>query len=624
MTIFVSVAAYRDPELFPTIQDAYNKAKNPQDLRFGILDQSESDGYDLLPTWRDQIRYVWIKDRDARGVGFARSVIQGMVDSEDYLLQIDSHMRFDINWDEILIDQMSQLPWKSILTASPMPWDADTGPRFLKKGKTIQLLPHKDYPLRNTANIVDWDSKYGFVKGERLAAGFLFSRGCLYDHLPYDHHLYFNGEEYTYAKRALCAGWCIFHPKYIPVYHLYKSAGQPSDQVHWNKNVDRYWDPSLLRIKGEKRIESVMKGASGVYSIPSSQRDPHDLPPSATLAPRPFCLDFSKSAPNELWPLFQNLFEIIYGRFSLLSTGRHSLTVQKIDFGQNSYVLKASTFDPLRERAVTSANLCPSILLRGSSYYSPALIIDILTSHGHYLLYEHLEFTDLRSRSYREALDEILIVKGIGEFNARNRNRDITQFIPRKRFDFSLSYSRLRRRFNTVDNDLLKQSFMRAQQVSQSLISRIAIHEDYYYSISHNDMHRGNMSIGLSGKAQGKAIFLDYSRLCWAPLGNDLQFFIYYLLRSWPGEEKLKDIIQQYLDGIFLADSSLEISYETVLNGAMFGYIHKWLNIHRRPVSPHDWKIFNLCLDVAELFLCSNAEDFLSGLSSTLDTDAME
>lgn len=92
MTIFISIASYCDPELLPTILDAYDKAKHPESLHFGILDQSTSDSYDNLPLWRDQIRYVWMKARDARGVGFARSIIQGMVEDEDYLLQIDSHM----------------------------------------------------------------------------------------------------------------------------------------------------------------------------------------------------------------------------------------------------------------------------------------------------------------------------------------------------------------------------------------------------------------------------------------------------------------------------------------------------------------------------------------------------
>ena len=35
-TIFVQIAAYRDPELLPTIRDCLQKAKYPKLLSFGI------------------------------------------------------------------------------------------------------------------------------------------------------------------------------------------------------------------------------------------------------------------------------------------------------------------------------------------------------------------------------------------------------------------------------------------------------------------------------------------------------------------------------------------------------------------------------------------------------------
>ena len=34
--IFVQIASYRDPELLPTIEDMLKKAKNPENLVFGI------------------------------------------------------------------------------------------------------------------------------------------------------------------------------------------------------------------------------------------------------------------------------------------------------------------------------------------------------------------------------------------------------------------------------------------------------------------------------------------------------------------------------------------------------------------------------------------------------------
>ena len=40
MKIFISIASYQDPLLEATIYSAYNNAENPNDVIFGICDQS--------------------------------------------------------------------------------------------------------------------------------------------------------------------------------------------------------------------------------------------------------------------------------------------------------------------------------------------------------------------------------------------------------------------------------------------------------------------------------------------------------------------------------------------------------------------------------------------------------
>ena len=53
-TIFVSIAAYRDPELLKTLKDCLEKAKYPETLRFGIAWQrSPEDTWDTLDEYKD-------------------------------------------------------------------------------------------------------------------------------------------------------------------------------------------------------------------------------------------------------------------------------------------------------------------------------------------------------------------------------------------------------------------------------------------------------------------------------------------------------------------------------------------------------------------------------------------
>jgi hypothetical protein len=40
--IFVSIAAYRDPDPVATLQDALEQAQHPQALHLGVLEQSEA------------------------------------------------------------------------------------------------------------------------------------------------------------------------------------------------------------------------------------------------------------------------------------------------------------------------------------------------------------------------------------------------------------------------------------------------------------------------------------------------------------------------------------------------------------------------------------------------------
>ncbi len=64
MKIFISIASYCDELLFFTINSCIEKAKEPQNIVFAIVDQNE-----------------------------------------EYLLQIDSHTLFEENWNESLIEQ---------------------------------------------------------------------------------------------------------------------------------------------------------------------------------------------------------------------------------------------------------------------------------------------------------------------------------------------------------------------------------------------------------------------------------------------------------------------------------------------------------------------------------------
>ena len=100
-------------------------------------------------------------------------------------------------------------------------------------------------------------------KGFLLSAGFLFSTKEFVDTVPYDPHLYFEGEETSLALRSFTRGFDIFHIPKIPLFHCYvNDTEQFSRPMHWNEDEDKNrtikW--AELQNKSKKRIEEIIKG----------------------------------------------------------------------------------------------------------------------------------------------------------------------------------------------------------------------------------------------------------------------------------------------------------------------------------------------------------------------------
>ena len=106
MSIFLSIASYCDPVLGFTLGQAVKTARWPDRLHFGIVDQSPATrpviGHRAFEPAR--ISFVRIEPEYARGPCWARAIAMSLYDGEDWFLQIDSHMDFDLYWDQRLVE----------------------------------------------------------------------------------------------------------------------------------------------------------------------------------------------------------------------------------------------------------------------------------------------------------------------------------------------------------------------------------------------------------------------------------------------------------------------------------------------------------------------------------------
>lgn len=235
--IFVSIAAYRDPQLVPTVEDCIAKARQPERLRFGICWQ-HSPGEDTLPFHPDDcFRILAVDWRESRGACWARSEVMKQWRGEEWFLQVDSHCRFAEDWDEKLIEEMKQTESsKPILStyASPFtPGDDEVlleGPlQMAFQGFTDDGIPHMK-PMA----IPGWHTLTRPRRARFLSAGFLFTQGCFIDEVGYDPELYFVGEEAAMTLRAFTSGYDLFHPYETIVWHDY---GRPTAAKHWGDHT---------------------------------------------------------------------------------------------------------------------------------------------------------------------------------------------------------------------------------------------------------------------------------------------------------------------------------------------------------------------------------------------------
>ena len=266
-TIFIQIAAYRDPELLPTLKDCLAKAKHPENLRFGIAWQrSKDDGWDDIEEFMDhpQFKILDIDYRESQGVCWARNLVQGLYNNEKYTLQLDSHHRFTQDWDAKLIRMLEGLQKeghpKPLITAYIPSYNPENDPqdrvqepwkmtfdRFIPEG-AIFFLPAAFDPSKD-----DLDKP---LLGRFYSAHFAFTLGEFAKEVKHDPHYYFHGEEISIAARAFTHGYDIFHPHKVIVWHEYTRKGrtkQWDDDKGWGKRneICHKRNRKLLGMDGE-------------------------------------------------------------------------------------------------------------------------------------------------------------------------------------------------------------------------------------------------------------------------------------------------------------------------------------------------------------------------------------
>jgi hypothetical protein len=268
--IFIQIAAYRDPELLPTLRDCVAQASDAQRLRFGICWQ-RSDEETLGEFAQDaRARVFELPAERSRGACWARQQTQALFRDEEYTLQLDSHHRFVSGWDELLVQMLEGLRGrgyaKPLLTSYAPVYDPPRDPC----GRTKEPLRLRfdgfspDGPFAVMPETMDeYKSQTEPEHARFFSAHLAFTVGEFCREVPYDPQLYFFGEEPSIAMRAFSQGYDLFHPHRVVVWHHY---GRETSPKHWGDHRRSYFRNELSMQRFRRLVQEGQHGVSGAQS----------------------------------------------------------------------------------------------------------------------------------------------------------------------------------------------------------------------------------------------------------------------------------------------------------------------------------------------------------------------
>jgi hypothetical protein len=234
---FVSIPAYRDRELAPTLFDLFDTAHAPSRLRVVVAWQHGPG--ERLPRALSRIRNLELIDvaaAESQGPNWARRLVQRRYDGEPFTLLLDSHHRFVKGWDSKLLrmfDGLRETVPKPIITAYLPPYDPARDPL----GRARRVM--KIYPLRRSDGLLThltgrpvalWRSLTRPLRADFASLHFLFAEGRFHADIPFDPSIYFFGDEVVTGLRAFTHGYDLYHPHRLLGWHLYDRATRIT---HW-------------------------------------------------------------------------------------------------------------------------------------------------------------------------------------------------------------------------------------------------------------------------------------------------------------------------------------------------------------------------------------------------------
>lgn len=250
-TIFISLVAYCDNELVPTLIDIFAKARHPERVRVGLINQDDDPPrfHDVpgIKPWLNQIAHKHILPSLSKGYGACRAEVNNtFYRGEDFYFQIAPHSRLAQDWDEKLISIYKKVPGKKhILVATPYNYNPETEAKsfFYYVCGIKQFHTHAIVAYKTERDIDGLDfsaSKTGLIPQPMFVAACIFAPAKWLKSVPYDENIFLMGEEFDISLRTFGAGFHALMFKDPIVYHCWGRRNRKKiGQVHDKENFTR-------------------------------------------------------------------------------------------------------------------------------------------------------------------------------------------------------------------------------------------------------------------------------------------------------------------------------------------------------------------------------------------------
>ena len=222
-TIFVAIPALNEHFTEITIQDAYEKAKYPSNVFFGIFNQktngSKFEDFSKYPN----VRCANVSYEEPLGVGFARLACATLHNNEKYFLQIDAHTIFVKDWDSILVKNIKELKkyCEKPLISQSISWHGEEVYFDPEKKYINNFMGEKAYPLSAREDGLSTHTDVTRENEEKIfgkylehylcyAGGGLFGDSKFLYEISYNPFIPFCPEQELTALRASTRGYRFF------------------------------------------------------------------------------------------------------------------------------------------------------------------------------------------------------------------------------------------------------------------------------------------------------------------------------------------------------------------------------------------------------------------------------